>query len=330
MVSANITIEEIAARLKAAPAVLIYCHARPDGDTIGSAMALAAALAGKPVEVVTADTIPHYIRFLTGGKTDLSLSRLSPDFLATPDLLHVAVDVADAPLLGAYAPYAERIDIRIDHHIPRNGGFGKHYYIDPEAPACGQIIYHIIVAMNALDRRTAKPLYAAISSDTGCFRYANTNAESHTIAAALMHTGISAHRINHMLYENATQAELRAKKLALSRLSYLKNGEIALISISAADKAEADVTDLDLGDISSLPRNIDGVKLGITIRQLEDGNNYKISMRADADTDASALCALFGGGGHRGAAGAMVQADSIETACAIVCQAVLAELDHEN
>ncbi len=314
MICANKTLAEIADMLRAAPAVLIYCHARPDGDTVGSALALRAALAGKPVEFVTPDPIPHYISFLTHGRIDYTKEALPAGFSDIPGLLRVAVDVADTPLLGAYATDADLIDLRIDHHIVRTTTLGKHYYIDPEAPACGQIVFEIVKALNALDRRTAEPLYAAISSDTGGFRYANTNAASHRIAAELMATGIATHRIDHALYSNRTKAEIRAQKLALERLSYALDGRVAVVVIDAAAKAAAHVTDYDLGDISSLPRDIAGVELGITIRQLGDTSDYKISMRAGETVDASALCANFGGGGHKGAAGATISAPDAETA----------------
>ena len=314
MITTNTSIAEMAALLKAAPAVLIYCHQRPDGDTLGSALALKAALAGTPVEIVTPDPIPNYIRFLTGGRTDLTREALPSGFLARTDLLRVALDVADVPMLGAYAEDAPLIDLRIDHHIPRNLTLGKQYYIDSDAPACGQILYHLLLTMNAIDRRTAEPLYVAISSDTGGFRYANTNAETLEIAAALTRTGISTFRINHALYCNRTRGELRAQQLALESLSYYADGRVAVIAIDSAAKAAAGVTDEDLGDINRLPREIEGVELGITIRQTDAGNTYKISMRAGETVDASLLCGAFGGGGHKGAAGASITADSIAEA----------------
>lgn len=326
MITTNTTIQEMAALLKAAPAVLIYCHHRPDGDTIGSAMALKAALAGTPVEIVTPDPIPNYIRFLCGGRTDFTKAALPAGFLAREGLLRVALDVADVPMLGAYAEDAPLVDLRIDHHIPRNLTLGKQYYIDPDAPACGQILYHLLVEMNAIDRRTAEPLYAALSSDTGGFRYANTTAETLEIAAVLTRTGISTFRINHALYCNRTKGEIRAQKLALESLSYYDGGKVAVIAIDAAAKAAAEVTDEDLGDISRLPREIEGVELGITIRQLGDSTTYKISMRAGETIDASALCGLFGGGGHKGAAGASVEADSLTEAKTRVVNAVLEAL----
>ena len=326
MITTNTSIAEMVALLKSAPAVLIYCHHHPDGDTIGSAMALKAALAGTPVEIVTSDPIPNYIRFLTGGRTDFTKSALPAGFLAQEGLLRVALDVADVPMLGEYTEDAPLVDLRIDHHIPRNLTLGKKYYIDPDAPACGQILYHLLLVMNAIDRRTAEPLYVALSSDTGGFRYANTNAETLEIAAELTRTGISTFRINHALYCNRTKGEVRAQKLALDSLSYYADGSVAVIAIDSAAKAAAGVTDEDLGDISRLPREIEGVELGITIRQLGDGDVYKISMRAGENVDASALCALFGGGGHKGAAGASVQADSMDAARTRVVTTVLEAL----
>lgn len=326
MITTNTTIGEMAALLKAAPAVLIYCHHRPDGDTVGSAMALKAALAGKPVEIVTPDPIPNYIRFLVGGRTDFTKEALPAGFIDRADLLRVALDVADVPMLGGYAEDAPLIDLRIDHHIPRNLTLGKQYYIDPEAPACGQILYHLLASMNAIDRRTAEPLYVALSSDTGGFRYANTNAETLEIAAELTRTGISTFRINHQLYCNRTKGEIRAQKLALDHLSYYADGSVAVIAIDSAAKNAAGVTDEDLGDISRLPREIEGVELGITIRQLGEGDTYKISMRAGETVDASALCGLFGGGGHKGAAGASVTAGSMAEAKERVVTTVLEAL----
>ncbi len=320
----NATVFEIASILKEQESILLLCHAHPDGDTLGSAYALKYALeaCGKNVSVLCADEIPKRLAFIC----ELGGENLTPN---TENTYICAVDVAQTHLLGANAAlYCDKIDMKIDHHASGDEYAGVNL-IDSSAAACGEIVYDIICVLEemreaVLTKAAATALFAAISSDTGCFKYSNVTAKTMRIAAALIEAGAESYDVNHRLFEVKTKGELAARRLMLSDTEYHLDGRVGILLIDAAFRSENGATDDDIGYIVSEIREVEGVDLAITLRQdTKDLTKFKISMRSSPYVNASELCALLGGGGHARAAGASVHASSPEAAKAQVLERVL-------
>jgi len=305
MSDSNISLERAAQMIFSARNLLIFTHEHPDGDTLGSAFALKHALSERQISayVVCCDPVPQYLQFVTDGCESLDLPEGGEW-----DLI-CAVDLADPDMLGRFKDrFADRIDLKIDHHrtsVP----YAKFNYVDPEAAACGEIIFDLLAANGDISAPVADALFTAISSDTGCFRYSNTTSATHEKAAALIDCGARAQKINHLLFEQKSPGELRALKLALDGLTYYADGRIAATVFTLDMKREFDLTDDDISPLYSLSRDIYGVDVGITVRQKDAAPDvFKASLRSDGTVDCAEICRAFGGGGHKGAAGCRVQA----------------------
>ena len=323
-------ISEIAALLKERNNLTLLCHIRPDGDTVGSAYALKYALeaAGKRVNVSCADGIPKRLGFIT----ELS-NHNEENEVADGETLVCAIDVAEAYLLGANAErYGDKIDVKIDHH-GTGSCYAKLNYIDGDAAACGEIIYRLICELErlgagAMTKSAATALYAAISSDTGCFKYSNVTAETMHTAARLIEAGAESYDVCHRLFEVTTKAELAVRQYMLTNVEYYRNGSVAILVITDDFKKQNGVTEYETGGVVSEMREIEGVELAITLKQ-EPANpqKFKISMRSSLNVSASKMCAMFGGGGHERAAGGAILAESPEVAKREVLEKVLLALD---
>ncbi len=325
--NATLTLPEIAARLCAAKCILLLTHSRPDGDTMGSAYALAFALQQKSphtrVFVVNDDLLPVRLDFL---RKNLPLYTTAQTADLQPDLI-VSVDVAEEQLLSRdmQAAFGGKIDLKIDHHA-MGADFAKNYYVDETAAACGEILYDIIHALDAQNPASASALYAAISSDTGGFRYRNTTPRTHRIVAALMEQGADFATIDHLLFESRTRGEIAAITCVYQNLQFYQNGEIAFSTLDNVQKTAHQISEADCGAANSILREIAGVRLGVLVKQsAKHPEEFKISMRSGAGVAANQLCACFGGGGHAGAAGGSVTAASMKEAAQYILKTVLQE-----
>lgn len=313
----NITLSAAASLIAEKRKILIITHGHPDGDTLGSAYGLKNAIKKYcDARVICIDTVPDRLKFITDGETDLHIERLE-DF--APELV-VAVDAAEPYLMGAYGEmYAGAIDLKIDHHVT-GSEYARYNYIDGNTAACGEIIYKLIRELEAINCATLTPesasaLYAAVSSDTGSFKYANTTPDTMRTAAALMEAGVDTEDINRRLYESKSMGEITAMKLALNGMKTFRRDSVAIFIITNKLKEENGLTDDNFGDVINILREIDSVELAVTLRQLSDKpEKFKISMRSSGEIRANELCAMFDGGGHVKAAGGMIIADSPESA----------------
>jgi phosphoesterase RecJ-like protein len=282
-------------RLLRAENILLLCHKNPDGDTTGSAAALYHVLKhlGKTVAVLCADPIPARYDYMQIGLFDGSFE---PEYV-------VSVDVAGIQLFGdGAAPYSQRVDLCIDHH-PSNGGFADALLLDGEAAATAQLMYELIVAMGVeVTPLVANCLYTGLATDTGCFKFGNTTARSHQVAALLMEAGADTVKLNHILFESKSRSRLALERMALENLEYFFNGRCAAVFLTREQILETGADATDLEGITGMPRMIEGVEVGVTVRQQPTGS-YKVSVRTVPGVDASAICAHLGGGGHRQAAG---------------------------
>lgn len=294
----KITIEQAAARLKTAEDIVILCHQSPDGDTMGSAFAMYQAfqVLGKRARVECADPLPDKFRFLF---EDYHHEEFEPKFV-------LAVDVADEKLLGmTIREKYPRVDMCIDHH-PSNTAYAQELLLEADSAADAEIIALIIGQMGIeMTSRMAGCIYTGIATDTGCFKFSNTTPRSHRIAAHTMeHTDLVA-KINELVFDTKTKNKLAFEKCALAALEYYFEDRCALIPVTMEMMERCGVTYEEIDDISSLPRQIEGVEVGITLKQ-RDESGYNISIRTKASCDAGAICRRLGGGGHTRAAGCAV------------------------
>ena len=283
--------------------ILVLSHASPDGDTLGSATALLRGLIslGKKVAFKCADDIGHKYSYLFDG-LDL------PDF----EPLHiVSVDVADPVLLGKLCDeYKDKVELAIDHH-GTHVDFGKTEWTDPTAAATCQMIYKLLLEMRVdIDVPMADCLYTGISTDTGCFRYSNATAETHRAAAEIIELGANYEKINRIMFDTKTKACIDVEREVLKNMEFFYDDKIALISIPVELIKSTGAHESDLEGLPSIARGIEGVQIGITMKEKE-GGVWKASVRTTPPVDASAICQSFGGGGHKGAAGCAFDTDFI-------------------
>lgn len=311
-----VDINNVVSRLLRAENILLLCHKNPDGDTLGSAGALQWALSalGKNCAVFCSDAIhPRYAYM----QLNLFKGQFVPGYI-------VAVDIAGPQLFGENAAeYVDKVDLCIDHHSS-NSNYAAAMLLDDAAAATCEVIYEIVVAMGVpIDERIANCLYTGVSTDTGCFRFANTTAGTHRVAARIIDLGADIRMLNELLFENKSKRQLAVEQLAMSTLEYHFGDKCALICFTRDELDEIGANETDLEGITSMPRSIDGVLVGITMRQQPSGS-YKISVRTKVGINATAICERLGGGGHPQAAGCEI-IGGLENAKA----AVLAEAEKE-
>lgn len=305
---------------------LVLFHRSPDADAVGSAFAMRMVLEslGSRAYCVCQDEVPLRLRFLMHWMQESVLPESIPEEMR--DARIISVDTASPSQLGTlFALYENRIEMMIDHH-----GMGEPYanhYVRPDAAATGEIMFDIVKQLATEERLQITPalctnLYAAISADTGGFRYSNVTPETHLRAAELLESGIDTARINHLLFSSRTMEELRAQAAAISNLQTYCEGKVAIVTCPYALKVALGLRDEHLEGLVETARSLMGVEVALSIRQPNAEGIFRVSMRSASDADVSAVCAKFGGGGHKKAAGCTVAAADMDD----VIQKLLAEL----
>ena len=279
----------------------ILTHHYPDGDTLGSAYALCLSLQsmGKNARVVTSGVPAHKYDFL---KDSMKMQSFEREFV-------VSVDVAAPSLLGEnLEEYGEIIDLCIDHH-GTNSMQATDIYVEAQAAASAEIIYNLILELGCeITPEIANCIYTGISTDTGCFRYSNTTSRTHEIAADLMSKGADWQKINAVMFEIKSKEQLHLERMVYRTLEYHCNGKMALIYTTLDMLKGAGIRDDEVEGLASIPKQIEGVLLGLTLREKEDGT-FKISARTNEGANAAEFCGLFGGGGHPAASGCTIAGD---------------------
>ncbi|MBR6530609.1 MAG: DHH family phosphoesterase [Clostridia bacterium] len=304
----------------------LLVHARPDGDCIGSAYATAVLLeaVGCRAHVVCADPLPARLRFIAEtAKQDgsITLDTIPADFLPG-NVTAVALDIAASTQLGCLEGKYD-IALSFDHHA-RSTAFCDRY-LSADASATGEIVWRIarewlrMGYLDAIPEGVAPAIYAAISSDTGCFRYSNVTPATHRTAAQLIALIPSHSDIDRLLFETKTPGRLAAEKAALDLLTFAGGGKIAVCSISLEQISAHNLASEDLDALIDIARSVAGVEIAFSIRE-EARDLFRISARSNSTADVSALCAYFGGGGHVKAAGCTVSANSLEHAREIIIE----------
>lgn len=289
----------------------ILTHRRPDGDTIGSAATLCWGLRqlGKTANIIENPEItPKYAHLHE------NLTKKWPD---QGDSI-VSVDVASPNMLpDSYQELMGSIGLRIDHHETATS-FTDCELVEPHAAACAEIVYDVLMLLGVkLDVPMAEALYTAVATDTGCFRYSNTTAHSYRTAAACADTGADLNAITQAIFETNSFRRLKIQSWITENIRFLADGQIAICAIPLSVEREIGVNEDDMDNISGFPRTIEGVKIAVTIREKENGG-VKASVRAVPGCDAGAICAKFGGGGHKGAAGATIHSSLAEATEALI------------
>lgn len=275
-------------------------HFDPDGDSVGASVALARALAsrGKKTWVVSRDPVPAMFEFLPGARDVISLADFHDEF----DTL-VLVDQSD-PGRSGFSPEDVRgkTIVNIDHHLSNNG-FGDAHYVDKNASASCEMVYHILRDMTVpLDAELAALLYTGILTDTGSFRYDNTTSGCLRVTSALVRAGARPALLARRVYETRTVGNLRLVGQALSRLHISDCGSVCWTSLTQQMLACTGAQDNEGEGIVSYTRMVAGVEVGLVFKETEDGKT-KVSLRSKDRVDVAGIASRHGGGGHARAAG---------------------------
>ena len=268
---------------------------------------------GKQAKCLCGDVIPSRYDYLKDAD--------GPDF----EPRHViAVDLADVKLLGTLqAEWGSKIELCIDHHISNRIDCPL-LLLDGAASAACEVLYALAMAMGiTLDAGMAACLYTGIATDTGCFKFTNTSAKTHEVAARLIEAGAPYGEINRVMFDTKSRARLEVERMALESIEYHFNDRCALTVITR--EMEEMTTPDELEGITALTRQIEGVEVGLTFRY-KGPDRYKISARTLESVNASAICARLGGGGHRQAAGCELTMPLAQAKAAML-DAVAQELD---
>ena len=289
---------------------LILSHRRPDGDTTGSSATLCLGLRqlGKTAFVLENKEVSERFAWLHQGLTKSE---------AVGDETIVSTDVASPSMLPAsYQSLLGKIALRIDHH-GRATSFTDQELVDAHSASCAELIWDVLSLMNVkADRTIAEAVYVGTSTDTGCFRYANTTAHTFETAAMCAAAGARIYELNQELFETNTLARLKMQGWIVDHMKMLAGGKMAICAIPRGVEEELGVTPDDMDNISSFPRTVAGVCVAATLRETAEGE-AKLSVRAVPGFDASKVTERFGGGGHKGAAGASLKMPLAEAALAV-------------
>ncbi len=285
--------EACAARLSGWDRILLVTHRNPDGDTMGSAAALCSALrrAGKTAYLfsnrqVIAKLLPFVEQYYAPAD-------FCPDFV-------ISVDVATEKMFAE--GFSGSVDLCIDHH-PSNSHYAAEELIDPQRAATGEIVLDLIKRLcGSVSKEEADLLYIALTTDCGCFQYANTDAHALRSAAELLEAGADNANLTLLFFRKVSAARLKLEGLIYDKLSFYRDGKVVIALVTDEMLALAGATEDDCDDLAGLAGRAEGGAVYLTIRDWPGGAS-KVSVRSSADFDSCALCARFGGGGHKMAAG---------------------------
>ena len=297
----EINVQQCCEILRKMDDIVILSHRNPDGDTLGSAFALHYILnqLGKRSRVECHDGFPKQYSYLL-------LDYKSEDF--EPKAV-VAVDIADEQLFGEnLEKYRGKVDLCIDHH-GSNKPYAKNWLVRDTAAACCEVIEDICYGFEEVEltKIIADCIYTGVSTDTGCFRYSNTTGHTHAVAGRMFKAGCDFVMINRAMFEVKSFSRIAIEREVLNTLELYFDNRCAVVCITKDMLIRTGAEESELEGVAAMPREVEGVLVGITLRQRDNG--YKISVRSGEEVDASVLCGKLGGGGHRCAAGCFIEGD---------------------
>ena len=297
----EINVQQCCEILRGMDDIVILSHRNPDGDTLGSAFALHYILRqlGKRSRVECHDGFPKQYSYL--------LSEYKPEDFEPKAV--VAVDIADEQLFGEnLEKYRGKVDLCVDHH-GSNKHYAKNWLVRDTAAACCEVIEDICYGFEEvqLTKIIADCIYTGVSTDTGCFRYSNTTGHTHAVAGRMFKAGCDFVMINRAMFEVKSFSRIAIEREVLNTLELYFDNRCAVVAITKDMMERTGAEESELEGVAAMPREVEGVLVGITLRQRDNG--YKISVRSGEEVDASVLCGKLGGGGHRCAAGCFVEGD---------------------
>ena len=300
------TLEHILEEIKKAKKIVILTHENPDGDAVGSSLAMYIALKemGKEPDIIIPE-LPKVFNFLP------EVENIKKEGTKDPYDLAIALDCATIKMLNGWANYFEdaKSKVTIDHH-GTNTMYGDYNYVNPDAPACAQTLISIIQYFGVdIDKKIGTCLLTGIITDTGGFQYQSTTPETFEFAAELLQTGVNVSDIYKRVMNTKTKANFELRKRAIDRMEFYEDGKIALTYITKQDEEEAGAETGDYEGIVEEGRAIEGVEVSIFLRETAKG--FKASLRSNYYVNVSDVCLMFGGGGHIHAAGCTI-AQSLE------------------
>lgn len=318
---ADINYADLFSKVELCKNAIIIGHSHPDGDCVGSAVALASlveALGGK-AEVIFPEPAPKRLAFLLGNRKELECL---PSDLSGYDI--IGIDVASPSQLASLREAVEdRLCLRIDHHDIASLG-AKNVYVDETASAAAMIVFDLweyAVSCGKVQRisdEAVNAIFASTSSDTGCFKYANVTPKTHITAAKLIELGARSAEINRLLFDTKDVTQLKAEGIAINKIELFADGLISGIAVDLSDYGDT----LGIKDFETaidIARSVRGARCAVCAKASPTAGTFRVSLRANDDTDVSKIAAKFDGGGHVRAAGCTVYASSAKEAlCAVV------------
>ena len=297
------TLDNIFKEIKKAEKIVLLTHETPDGDAIGSTLAMKFALEQlqKQVDII----IPKYAKvfeFLPGTDQIKKESSIEKYDLA------IALDCADLKRLVGGEKYFSpaKSKIVIDHH-GSNTMFGDYNFVNPVAPACCEVLIGMFEYFGidiSIDLGTC--IITGIITDTGGFQYSGVTAETFEFAAELLQKGVNISEVYKKVFKTRTKANFELSKLASDRMEFLENGKVTFTYINAEDLKNVNAEEGDHEGLVELGREIEGVEVAVFIREKENSNGYKVSLRSNDYVNVSDVAMMLGGGGHVKAAGCFV------------------------
>jgi phosphoesterase RecJ-like protein len=305
--------DQIIQHIRASRHILIASHAEPDGDSVGSLVALGLALTklDKRITMYNPSPIPAVYRFLPGA--DQIVRQIQ-----TPDTYELALvlDCGDLDRIGKTGAEVDKIPIliNIDHHVS-NTGFGRLQLIDTTACATAEIVYRLIEALEIpFDKAIATSIYTGILTDTGSFRFSNTNQAAFAISQAMTDAGVEPHNVAQRVFGTYSLGRIKLLNMALNSIEISDNGKLSMMTVTRSMLNTTGTNTEDLDGMINYARRIEDVKVAALIHEIKNGagkftnmNRYHVSLRSDSSVDVARIAEKFGGGGHASAAGFQIE-----------------------
>lgn len=305
--------EQILQHIKNSGRILIASHAEPDGDCLGSLVALGLALSklDKKTTLFNPSPIPAVYRFLPGVERIVTqINETEPYDLA------IILDCGDIVRIGEDSSVVDQIPIvvNIDHHAS-NTGFGHLQLVDTDACATAEIIYRLIKALEIpFDKAIATSIYLGILTDTGSFRFSNTNPAAFAISKNMTDMGVEPYAVAQHVFGTYSLGRIKLLNMALNSIEISENGKLSLMTVSRSMLNATGTSTEDIDGLINYARRIEDVKVAALIHEIKNGagkftnmNRYHVSLRSDNSVDVAKIASKFGGGGHTSAAGFQIE-----------------------
>jgi len=320
------TLEEFCNGLKKMDNYLLASHVNPEGDAVGSVIAMESILSrlGKKTTIGCEDVFPERLHCLPHRDRWNTY-----DDLKNKKGRFDALVVADCPTLERIGKVRDllrpdTVIFNIDHHIS-NSGFGQYNYVLPKAAACGEVIYDIVKELKlTVTKEEASALYVSLSTDTGSFKYSNTSVHTHRIAAELIHAGIDIERINEDLYATYSLNKLTLYSRLLGKVETAFGGKVAWAALYRKDLEHSGGTYEDTEGFIDFLKYIKEVKVAFFLSEMQKPNEVKVSFRSKGPYDVNQIAMAFGGGGHKKASGCTIP-KNLEEAVRLILKEIEAQ-----